>query len=142
MAIDKTTKTDIKKTKKVEKLKTEKLENLEIKEIGNLEIEKVEIPEIIKTENDKKLEYEKYKKDNFDSLDKAITAAANAFHFMKDEELIALSLNYDIAPFSLIPEIANALKFELEKRKMRSVALELSNKLSNVEWYTKPWMKF
>lgn len=142
MATSKSVKYKTTSTAKVKNSETSITEISESVKVEKSESEKIEKSNLEEIENDKKLKYEKYRKDNFTAFDREITSAVNTFNLMKSDELVKLALNYDIAPFSTTPEVADALKFELIKRKMDSVALALVGKLSKSEWYTKPWIKF
>jgi len=139
MAVKKTLKAKILESEKVEKS-----ENLKVETTEPVVIELKEPEKVVKkrTEEEKKLEYEKYKNDNKIEIDKEITSAANTFHIMKNDELIALAYNYDVSPFSMNTRVADALAFELAKRKLKSAAFILSERLKNAIWYTKPWSRF
>ncbi len=139
MASKKPLKAKILETEKVEKSETTKVETTETVVIELKEPEKVVKR---KTEEEKKLEYEKYKNDNKMEIDKEITSAANTFHEMKSDQLTALAFNYDVSPFSRNPRVADALAFELAKRKLKAASQTLSERLANAVWYTKPWSRF
>ena len=102
----------------------------------------VEEPVVVDTEDDKKKRYEEYLEQNKEQIITLVSTYANMFTTMGNGSLADLAVGSDMSSISRNPKIADALLFELGKRKLKKEAEALTSRLAEMSWYTTPWMGF
>lgn len=122
----------------IEQMPTEP--NEDFVEVGVVEEPLVEVK--VDTEEDKKQRYEAYLVQNAEQISALVSSYANMFAGMGNGSLAELATGSDLSSISRNPKLADALLFELGKRKLKKEADILINKLADMPWYTTPWVGF
>lgn len=102
----------------------------------------VEEPVVVDTEEDKKKRYEEYLEQNKEQIAALVSTYANMFTAMGNGSLADLAVGSDLSSISRSSKIADALLFELGKRKLKKEAEALAARLADMPWYATPWMGF
>lgn len=122
----------------IEQMPTEP--NEDFIEVGIVEEKPVEVK--VDTEEDKKQRYETYLAQNAEQIATLVSSYANMFAGMGNGSLAELATGSDLSSISRNPKLADALLFELGKRKLKKEADILINKLADMPWYATPWVGF
>lgn len=122
----------------IEQMPTEP--NEDFIEVGIVEEKPVEVK--VDTEEDKKQRYEAYLVQNAEQIATLVSSYANMFAGMGNGSLAELATGSDLSSISRNPKLADALLFELGKRKLKKEADILINKLADMPWYATPWVGF
>ena len=94
------------------------------------------------TEEDQKARYEVYLEQNKEQISTLVSTYANMFAGMGNGSLAGLATGTDMSSISRNPKIADALLFELGKRKLKKEAEDLAKRLAEMPWYATPWLGF
>lgn len=94
------------------------------------------------TEEDQKARYAVYLEQNKEQISALVSTYANMFAGMGNGSLAGLATGTDMSSISRNPKIADALLFELGKRKLKKEAEDLAKRLVEMPWYVAPWLGF
>lgn len=89
-----------------------------------------------------KAKYTAYLDVNKFFINAIVESCARTFRNMKTDELIGRAEVYDSFPLNTAIGSVEALVFELNRRGLEDKVPPLMERLSKVQWYTKPWTRF